>query len=183
MATDGTPLKTTYHWLIDPGNTGTLSKRLANLPAVNFVLQAAPAPGAPQPVVAEIEAHKADGEIFGTPYWVKTFSKHVDHNVKLDDLVKHHVDVPGGAEVEVEFEIFQADDVKGKKDAALVLNPGDAALVVRYEFYRYVGAQIAGLNAVEPLVAVPEPGQSTLLALGLVGLAIGWRRRASSLGF
>ncbi len=115
--------------------------------------------------------------------------------------------------MEVEFEIFQAGDVKGKRDAALALNPGDAALVVRYEFYRYVGAltpegeadcgahggdespaacgglgdyvgaQIAGFNAVEPLVAVPEPGQSTRLALGLVGLAIGWRRRANSLGF
>ncbi len=46
-----------------------------------------------------------------------------------------------------------------------------------------VGAQIAGFNAVEPLVAVPEPGQSTLLTLGLVGLAIAWRCRANSLGF
>ncbi len=126
VATYGTPLKTTYNWLIDPGNSGALSKRLANLPAVNFAIQAAPAPGAPQPVVAEIEAHKHAGEVFDTPYWVKTLGKHVDHNVKLDDLVKHHADVPGDAEVEVEFEIFQAGDLNGKKDAALVLNPGDA---------------------------------------------------------
>lgn len=217
VATYGTPAKTTYSWLVDPGNTGTLSAVQAAIPAVAFVYQP-PAPGpvpAQRPVVAEIEAHRAENEVFGTAYWVKTFAKHLDHNVKVEDLMQGHPDVPDDAEVEVEWEIFQAGEDNGLKRHGLALGEADAALVLRYEFYKYigdlgadgealcsgkgrggkggdggggptpadcgglgayVGAQMAGFNAVQPpLAAVPEPHSWALMAGGL-GL-LGWLAR------
>jgi len=140
VATFGNPAKVTYSWLLDPTNTGSLISVAAGLPPVNFVYQAPP-PGNvdPVPVQAEIEAHKADNEIFGKAYWVKVFAKHVGHNVKLDDLLKGNADVPNDQEVEAEFEIFQAGDKNAQKFANLAVNKGDAALVLRYEFYKYIG--------------------------------------------
>ena len=180
------PAKTTYKWLVDPTNSGTLTPKAAALPPVNFIYQA-PAPGQPpvaQPVIAEIDAEKENNEIFGTAYWVKTFARHLDRNVHLDELLKGNAVVPKDNEVEAEFELFQAGDVgggNGKKQANLMLDPADKALVVRYEFYKYqgsftdegeadcgghgagdtpadcgglgafVGAQIAGFNQIQPL--------------------------------
>lgn len=145
VATYGTPAKVSYSWLVDPGNSGVTTAIAAAIPAVNFVYQPPP-PGPvvdPQPVVAEIEAHKGANEVFGTPYWVKVFAKHVDHNVKLEDLMKGNADVPDDVQVETEFEVFQAGDLghngNGKKGANLMLDPADAGLVLRYEFYKYLG--------------------------------------------
>ena len=144
VATLGTPAKVTYSWLVDPNNSGTLTRVAAALPAINFAYQAPPAnqPPAPQPVVAEIDAHKEANEVFGKAYWVKSFVKHVDHNVEVADLLKGNAVVPDDAEVEAEFDVFQAggnNNAKGKRIANLQLNPADAALVLRYEFYRYQG--------------------------------------------
>ena len=221
VATLGNPAKVTYNWLIDPSNTGLLTPQVAALPAVNFAY-VAPPPGpvpALRPVVAEIEAHKDANEVFGKAYWVKVFAKHVDHNVELNNLLEHNADVPKDAEVEAEFEIFQAGDINnngnGKKAFAdLALNPADAALVLRFEFYKYlgnlsaegealcggkagggpalpancgglgdyVGAQIAGFNAVQPPLAVPEPGSYAMLLAGMG--VLGWvaRRRSGDRG-
>lgn len=227
VGTYANPAKTTYSWLVDPENDGTLAPINAGLPPVNFFY--APVGGggevreAPEIVVAEIEAEKDDNEVFGEAYWVKTFAKHVDHNVGIDDLMKGNDVVPDDDEVEVEWELFQAGDEQGggggeggngRKRHELQINPEDAALVLRYEFYRYqgafkadgeadcsgknrggggggpgpddcgglgeyVGAQMAGFNAVQPpgavvqVVQVPEPGTYAMLAagLGLLGLA------------
>lgn len=142
VATYGTPAKTSYSWLIDPGNTGVLTRQQAAIPVVQFAYQAPPA-GEPlpaaRPVVAEIEAHKAENEVFGTAYWVKVYAKHVDHNVRVEDLMHGHADVPGDAETEVEWEIFQAGEANGNKRLNQALGANDAALVLRYEFYRYLG--------------------------------------------
>lgn len=148
VGTYGTPAKTTYNWLLDPTNSGTLTPRLAAIPAVNFIYQPPPPPvpgeiPAPRPVIAEVEAPNDENEVFGPAYWVKTFAHHVDHNVNIEDLLKGNPDVPEDDEVEVEFELFQAgDDIgngNGKKQANLLLAPEDAALVLRYEFYKYIG--------------------------------------------
>ncbi len=145
VATYGAPAKVTYNWLVDHTNSGTLTPKVAALPAVNFVYQPPPPNQvpAPQPVVAEIEAHKANNQPFGTPYWVKVFANHVNHNVKVEDLLKGNAVVPGDDQVEAEYDVFQAGDINhngnGKKFANLVLNPADAALVLRYEFYKYQG--------------------------------------------
>lgn len=140
VATYGAPAKTSYSWLVDlGGNTGTLTRQVAAVPVVNFAyvppVGAAPAGN----VVAEVEAHKEAAELFGTPYWVKVYSKHLDHNVELDNLMHRHADVPGDAQVETEFEVFQAGDANGLKHLNLALNAGDEALVLRYEFYKYLG--------------------------------------------
>ena len=220
VGTFGSPAKTTYKWLVDPTNSGALSPVAAALPPVNFIYQQ-PAPGpiqVPQPVIAEINAEKDPNELFGPAFWVKVFANHVGHNVNIGDLLKGNAVVPKDDQVEAEFELFQAGggaaarganaNVNGNKQANLMLNPADAALVVRYEFYKYVGnftpegevdcggngvadvpancgglgafagAQIAGFNAVQP-GAVPEPGTWLMLLAGLGGLgAVARRRRA-----
>ncbi len=220
VGTFGSPAKTTYKWLVDPLNSGTLSPVAAALPPVNFIYQpVAPGPvPQPQPVIAEINAEKDIEQIFGPAFWVKVFAHHVDHNVNIDDLLKGNAVVPKDNEVEAEFELFQAGGGlaarganvagNGHKQANLMLNPGDAALVLRYEFYKYLGnftpegeadcggngtpdkpencgglgnfagAQIAGFNAVQP-GAVPEPGTWLMLLAGLGGLGAVARRRVA----
>lgn len=140
VSTFGTPAKVAYNWLIDPGNSGTLTPVAAAIPAVNWVYQAPP-PGNvdPVPVQAEIEAHKADNELFGPAYWVKVFVNHVDHDVRVEDLMKGNAVVPNDQQVEAEWEIFQAGDKNAQKFANLLVEKGDAALVLRYEFYKYQG--------------------------------------------
>lgn len=139
VATFGTPAKVTYSWLLDPTHSGTLTAVQAAIPAVNFAYVPPPAGAPPAPVQAEIEAHKADNEVFGTAYWVKVYSKHLDHAVELDNLMHGNADVPDDSEVEAEFEIFQAGDKNAQKFADVALAEGDQALVLRYEFYRYIG--------------------------------------------
>lgn len=209
VATYGTAAKVSYSWLVDAANTGVLTKQVAAIPSVSFVYSppVGNPPPVPQPVAAEIEAHRNGNEVFGTPYWVKTYSHHLDHNVALENLMQGNADVPNNAEVETEFEVFQAGDVNQGKVAKLALNPGDAALVLRYEFYKYVGplsaegeascgghgggetpaacgglgdyvgAQMAGFNAAQPAAAVPEPQTFAMLLAGLGVLGAVVRRR------
>jgi hypothetical protein len=223
VATYGTPAKVNYSWLVDlGGNSGTLSKQVAAIPPVNFAYAPPANAQAAGAVAAEVEAHKENNEAFGTPYWVKVYAKHLDHNVALDNLMHHNADVPDDAQVETEFEVFQAGDANGLKHLNIGLNAGDAALVLRYEFYKYlgalspagealcgggkggggkgnggggggaipadcgglgdyVGAQMAGFNALQPpLAAVPEPGHWALLLAGLGLLGLQRQRRLTA---
>jgi hypothetical protein len=151
VATYGSPAVTRYHWLVDTGgNTGVLTKVAAGLPPVNLFYQPAPDPlpgQAPQPGVlqAEIEAPEPaePAQAFGTPYWVKIFSHKLGHAVELGNLMQGHADVPDDTEEETEFAVFQAgddEDELGRKLRRYDINPGDAALVMRFEFYKYIGA-------------------------------------------
>ncbi len=144
VATFGTPARTTYSWLVDPGNTGALTPVSAAIPDVQFIFQP-PAPGdvqAVRRVEARIEAEDEDHDedTYGTPYWVKIYARHLDHRVgHVQDLVKGHDDVPGEDDVEVEWEIFQSGENTGIKLHGMDLAAADEALVLRYEFYRYQG--------------------------------------------
>jgi hypothetical protein len=147
VATYGAPAKLTYSWLVDvAGNSGTLSKVAAAVPPVNFAYQPANAQAAAA-VVAEVEAHKENNQVFGTPYWVKVYAKHLDHDVELDNLMQRNADVPDNLQVEAEFEIFQAgnpnNNPNGIKQHNLALAPADAALVLRYEYFKYLGGLTA----------------------------------------
>jgi hypothetical protein len=149
VSTYNNPAQVVYNWLLDPTNSGILMPVVNAIPAVQFLPQAAanPVPGQPEPlpvVVAEIEAHVEAGHLYGTPYWVKVYANHVDHNVELDNLVHHNADVPNDNQVEAEWEIFQAGDKNAQKLANIGLNAGDKALVVRYEFYKYQGNLLNG---------------------------------------
>lgn len=153
VGTYGTPASTSYSWLVDTGgNTGVLTAVTAEVPAVVFnyiapVVQHDPVLNQdvviqPAEVEARIEAPRNDdGGIFGTPYWVQIYAHKLDHNVELGNLMQGNADVPGETEIETEFAIFQAGDNENEVQRALArLDPGDQSLVMRFEFYRYIGA-------------------------------------------
>lgn len=148
IATYGTPAKTSYYWLVDQGpggNSGTLTRMVAGIPPVVFNHVPPAAPGNAPEVVAQIEAPDNPDDPqdpIGQPYWVKIFAQRVGHNVEVQNLLQGHPDVPDDNEEETEFAIFQAGDDEGdlsRKVNRFSLQPGDAALVLRYEFYKYIG--------------------------------------------
>jgi PEP-CTERM motif len=127
------------------GNSGTLTPIVAGVPPVDFNYVPPAAPGGAPEVEARIEAPENrdnPNDPIGQPYWVKIFAQHVDHNVEVQNLMQGHPDVPDNNEAETEFAIFQSGDNEGdlaRKVNRFSLQAGDAALVLRYEFYRYIG--------------------------------------------
>jgi hypothetical protein len=149
VGTYGTPASTQYRWLVDTAagdNSGLLTPIAAGVPPVvfNYVAAVPPAQpggaGEPARVEAEVHAPRDDARVVGSPFWVKIFAKHLDHGVELDHLMQGHADVPGEAEVEAEFATFQAGGENEVSKALLNLDANDQALVLRFEFYRYIGA-------------------------------------------
>ncbi len=109
-------------------------------------------------------------------------------------------------EIEIEWQVLQpgkADEVTKAVDIA-----GNPSLVVRYEFFKYtgsydddgivdpkpnefptgnnvaglvyVGQQIAGFNADQGAVPIPEPASIAMMLGGLAALGLYRRRRASA---
>lgn len=152
VSTYGTPAKTSYSWLVDTaGNSGQLTAVQASVPVVVFNYTPAVVqfdPVAQQDVVVQaaevegrVEAPREDGQLIGTPYWVQIFAQKLDHNVELGNLMQGHPDVPDDTEIETEFAIFQSGDNETEMQRALAkLNAADQAVVLRFEFYRYIGA-------------------------------------------
>lgn len=147
VATLGSPAKINYHWLLETAaNSSVLNRSLVGIPSVSFTPAA---PGAAnQAVQVRIQAVAPPviaGQAFGAAYWVKTFKTEVDHNVKLDNLLRHNADVEA-AQTEVEWEVFQANaNADGKNEfKAAVFDLGangknGKAEIRRYEFYKYTG--------------------------------------------
>jgi hypothetical protein len=209
VSTMGSPTRTTYSWLVDAGTPGALTATNVAIPPVVF----APPPAPAAPVVAVIQAQQVDPIVpQNNAFWVKIVQTTLAENVDLSELMGGHnpFENPGVAglhdtpETEIEWQVLQpgfVDEVSKAVDLK-----GDPSMVIRYEFFKYlgsfdgeglvdpnpsqtpignvlnewvgdyVGEQIAGFNALQ---AVPEPGTGLLVTAGVLGLAASRRRRAS----
>lgn len=204
ISTLGAPTRTTYTWLVEGGSHGSLIAANVAIPAVAFTPPPVPAAGQPvAPVVAVVRAQQVDAlHVQNNAFWVKIVQTSLPENVDLNELLGGHnaFENPGVAalneapETEIEWQVLQpgkVDEVSKSLDLK-----GDPSVVVRYEFYKYlgtfddeglvdptaeetpmgntltaavgayVGEQIAGFNAVGAAAAVPEPSTWGLAALG-----------------
>jgi hypothetical protein len=207
VSTIGSPTRTTYSWLVESAQPGVLVAANVAIPAVTFT----PAAQAGAPVVAVIQAQRVDPVVpQNNAFWVKIVQTTLPENVELNELMggHHAFENPDVAalndktEVEIEWQVLQpgfVDEVSKTLDLK-----GDPSVVVRYEFFKYlgrfddeglvdplreqipvgndlnewvgayVGEQVAGFNAVQ---AVPEPASSLLMLGGLAGLVLHRRRQ------
>lgn len=208
VSTRGTPTQTTYSWLVEGAAPGTLTAANVAIPSVTFTPPPPPAAGqAAAPVVAAIKAQQVDPvNPQDNAFWVKIVQTNLQANVDLNELIGGHNAFENGAvaalndkpESEIEWQVLQPGKVD-EVTKALNLN-GDPSVVVRYQFFKYlgtfdgeglvdptaaetpignavnasvgayVGEQIAGFNAA--VQVVPEPSTFALMVagLGLIGL-------------
>ncbi len=222
VSTISTPTKTTYSWLVDQsGNSGVLTPTNVAIPSVTFTPPPTPpSPVQPQPVKAVIQAVAVDPVVpQNNAFWVKIVQTSLPENVDLNDLMggKNNAPNPNAnvaaiedlnnkGETEIEWQVLQPGKVD---EVAKVVNLGDPSLVVRYEFFKYlgdfdgeglvdpagnqfpigntlnqwvgdyVGMQVAGFN-VDQQVAPAAPEPTTLALLGLGVAGLGFSRRKAA---
>jgi hypothetical protein len=214
VSTLGNPTKTTYSWLVESATPGALVAANVAIPAVVFTPPPAPAPGqVAAPVVAQIQAQKVDLNVpQNNAYWVKIVQTTLPDNVDLNELLGGRHDFENAViaalndkpEVEIEWQVLQPGFVD-EVTKSLNLN-GDPSVVVRFEFFRYlgrfddegladprgadtpngnvlndtvgayVGEQIAGFNAVQA-AAVPEPETGVMFMAGILAMGAAAVRR------
>ncbi len=212
VSTYGNPTRTTYKWLVDPGNTGALTPVSTAIPSVTFTppTPAAPAPVAVIQAVPDVKPKREDNA-----YWVKIVTTSMEENVDVNDLMGGRNAFAKDAiaalndkrETEIEWQVLQPGMVD-EVSKAVGMNAADKSVVIRYEFFRYLGKfdddgfvdpikeqfptgntlneyvgdylgeQIAGFNADQPLMApVPEPETYAMMLAGLALIGRAARRR------
>jgi hypothetical protein len=216
VSTLGSPTRTTYSWLVEGATPGSVVAANVAIPSVTFTPPPPPAPAQPAaPVVAVIQAQEVyPGLPQDNAFWVKIVQTTLPENVDLNELLGGHNPYENAGvaalneapETEIEWQVLQPGKVD-EVSKALDLK-GDPSVVVRYEFYKYlgtfddeglvdptgdetptgntltaavgayVGEQIAGFNAVGA-AAVPEPADGLLVGAGLLALGL-YRRRAGA---
>lgn len=146
VSTLGQPAATKYSWLVE-SSPGVLTAQAVGIPAVNFAYTPpGQGPAAVNVVVQAVAPNHENPEneaLWGEAFWVKTFTTKVEHNIDLGNLFRGDHDQEQ-AEVETEWSIFQKAPIgeKGENEGAeaeLGLGGKDAAVIRRYEFYKYLG--------------------------------------------
>jgi len=158
VSTLGQPASTRYRWLVEstPGS-GTLVGKQVGIPSVAFVYTPPvpnPIPNQPPlaPAAVNIQMHAVapnpeqpeNVDLWGEPFWVKTLSTKVAHDIDLGNLLRGDPDQEA-AEVETEWSLFQLPpagrvDKKEVLEKDLALGDADHSVIRRYEFYKYAGA-------------------------------------------
>jgi hypothetical protein len=137
-----------YRWLWGDAN-GNLSVATSGapvqVPAPAVVVLPPPAPAAPPQVQAVVAPPPPEPQdLFGPAQWVKVFVTEVDHPLELNHLViddpQGHVPVGADpAEVEIEWQLMQANKLDPLDSGALDVGAGKEAVSRRYEYYKYTG--------------------------------------------
>jgi hypothetical protein len=164
VSTYGSPAATKYSWLVESATPGVLEKAAIGIPTVTFTPPPPPLPAQPAaPVVAVIQAQRIDLNVpQNNAYWVKIVQTTLPDNVDLNDLLAgdHPLANPGVVglrdtpETEIEWQVLQPGFVD-EVSKAVDLN-GDPSMVIRYEFYKYLG-RFDGEGLVDPLTAqIPQ---------------------------
>jgi len=215
--------KTTYSWLTETApNSGVLNSSIVNLPAPvwNVIPAAQPPAGqppAPAVVAAVIQApapvqppEKPEAQ-WGTAVWVKVFTTELEKAPELEDLIGGNAALKN-LKTETEWQLLQKDPgnpLSGILESGYgaPVGPNAAAILRRYEFYKfggqydaidnhailegsdsnpglgdvgsYLGAQNGAANLLAVAAAVPESGPGVMMLAGLCTVfGIARKRRA-----
>lgn len=206
VGTTANATRTTYSWLVESVDAGTLVPHTVTLPAPVWNVIPAPDVGAPPVVVAQIQAPAPENEAqFGDAIWVKVFTTELPDPVELEELIGGNPKIEL-AVTEIEWQLLQTDPgnpAAGQLESGygVPVGPDAASILRRYEFYAYagpydaetheamvgsdshpadfeIGTYLGSQNAAVNLAAVPEPETYALMLAGLGLLGIAVRRRA-----
>jgi VCBS repeat protein/FG-GAP repeat protein len=153
------PIQTTYRWLVGNAATGAFSPAAippVAIPQPTTALTPPAIPGAAPEVrvqIAGVNPVVIPGPVaiqrrYGTAVWVKVYKTELRRDADLDELVgghpNHVVEAAKNAGAETEWKLLQFDKVNPTKGSSLLVNHGtphggSAAVVRRYEFYKYTG--------------------------------------------
>jgi hypothetical protein len=150
VGTIGNATKTTYSWLLDPANSGTLSgaNGAVNLPTPVWQVIPNANPAAPPQVIARVNGpdnrDQASWE-FADAIWVKVFTTEVGRGVNLEELIGGNQLIKDAKDAlpEIEWQLVQKDfnnPNSGVVEADKPAGPNAEAVVRRYEFFKYAGA-------------------------------------------
>lgn len=161
---------TVYRWLIeDPNNPGNLIPNGTNvsIPAPVWTVIPPALPGDAAQVQVEVQppAPVPPAKQFGEAQWMKTFKNEINRQAGLDELVAGNAINPNdAAHVETAWELLQRDinDPGGRRRKKGKLGGGNAAVIRRFELYKYTGpvdAVTGQALCADPTCVTPADGE------------------------